>query len=484
MVEATSMQRPRARHGSDVLRLVLGMVVLAVAALPVRPDTIGRVETGAFDLVNGLPGWLFAPVWGVMQLGALGAVPAVAVVALVLRRRRLALDLAVAGGLAWLAARFVKDAFDRPRPGGLLDLVVHRGPEAVGLGFVSGHTAVAVALATAASPHLPRPWRRVVWAAAAVVGLSRIYVGAHLPLDVVGGAGLGWAIGALLHLALGTPTGRPEAERIRAGLADLGAGIDHVEPVAVPAEVSAVYRGRQSDGNELLLKGVWEELPDRDLIYRLWRRLSRRRMKDEQRFREPRAQADHEAAIALAAERAGVRTPPVRFTRSLPGGLAVLATQFWPGADLTHQATLAATDLTDAWRQLARLHAAGLAHGSPVRENLLQMPDGIALVDFGTGAMLAEQRLRDEDIAELLVTLAVVAPTVEVVAAAVGAFGRAPIEAALARRDGIRWSVATRRDLAGRPDILDRLADAFAGLPTDRAVSAARTGSAGARNPS
>jgi undecaprenyl-diphosphatase len=38
-----------------------------------------------------------------------------------------------------------------------------------------------------------------------LVCLARVYVGAHLPLDVVGGAALGLAIGGLVRLVLGRP---------------------------------------------------------------------------------------------------------------------------------------------------------------------------------------------------------------------------------------------------------------------------------------
>jgi predicted Ser/Thr protein kinase len=57
-----------------------------------------------------------------------------------------------------------------------------------GLGYVSGHSAVAVALAMVSSPFLGRRACRVAWVLAALVCVARIYVGSHLPLDVVGGA--------------------------------------------------------------------------------------------------------------------------------------------------------------------------------------------------------------------------------------------------------------------------------------------------------
>ncbi|MCA1657062.1 MAG: phosphatase PAP2 family protein, partial [Actinobacteria bacterium] len=80
-----------------------------------------------------------------------------------------------------------------------------RGPDAAGLGYLSGHAAVAVAVAlgTAALPRLRGPGRAAVLAAVPVVGLCRIYVGAHLPLDVLGGAALGLAIDGALGVWAG-----------------------------------------------------------------------------------------------------------------------------------------------------------------------------------------------------------------------------------------------------------------------------------------
>ncbi len=67
--------------------------------------------------------------------------------------------------------------------------------------------AVVTALAVVATPWLPRWTRWLVAAAVAAVFLARMYVGAHLPLDMVGGAALGLATGAAVRLALGTRRG-------------------------------------------------------------------------------------------------------------------------------------------------------------------------------------------------------------------------------------------------------------------------------------
>ena len=191
------------------VRTVAGMAVLAGTLLPIERHRVGRREQRTFRVVNALPDRLYWPAWPVMQLGALAAAPATAVVAAAAGNRPLAVRLCSVGTGAWVLAKVVKRVVRRGRPMSLLTGVRTRGREASGLGYLSGHTAVATALTAAAYPHLGPSGRRVTLGLAAVVGLSRIYVGAHLPLDVVGGAALGllvdgaWSLGS----AATTPQG-------------------------------------------------------------------------------------------------------------------------------------------------------------------------------------------------------------------------------------------------------------------------------------
>ena len=79
------------------VRLGLGTVTVLVTALSARRDRVGHGEAQTFRAVNGLPDSLYGPVWVIMQLGALGAVPAAAVAALLADDRELASRL-LAGG--------------------------------------------------------------------------------------------------------------------------------------------------------------------------------------------------------------------------------------------------------------------------------------------------------------------------------------------------------------------------------------------------
>jgi membrane-associated phospholipid phosphatase len=77
---------------------------------------------------------------------------------------------------------------------------VLRGVHSAGLSFVSGHAIITFAIAGLLGLVLPRRWAVVAFVLATCNAVARVYLGAHNPLDVVGGAAIGLAIAAGLDL--------------------------------------------------------------------------------------------------------------------------------------------------------------------------------------------------------------------------------------------------------------------------------------------
>jgi undecaprenyl-diphosphatase len=185
--------------------LILGVASATVffgLCLIVDAAEIDPWEVDVTRWINDAPAWLDEVLWPIMQLGTVWAPIVIAIVAAYLWGIRRGLAVIASGLAAWILAKVVKEAVERGRPLRYTpDIDVREGP-GTGLGFVSGHTAVAFAIATALLPVLPRWGRVTAYALATVVGFARVVYGVHFPLDVVGGACLGIMCGCVVDLVL------------------------------------------------------------------------------------------------------------------------------------------------------------------------------------------------------------------------------------------------------------------------------------------
>jgi len=472
------------RHAGDLVRVALGAGVLGIGFLIAQRGEISLLERDLFRLVNDLPALVLLAVWVVMQLGNVVAVPVLAAVAAAARRFRLARDLVLSGGLAYLAADLVKSIVQRERPIGLpVGDVLNE--QVTGLGFISGHAAVAAALATAAAPYLARRPRRVLWALAWTVGLARIYIGAHLPLDVVGGIGTGWAIGSLVHWLLGVPRWSPTVGRVAALLDRFGLPVRGLRPADVSARSSHPFTGRLDDGRGVFIKVLDPDRYERDWLFRAARWVAVRDVKDADAMAPLGQQAEHEAVAAMTARDRGVRAPAVLLARGTGRGALVVQEEL-PGRSLDQ---LSADDLTPdllsrVWDQVALLHRARIAHHDLVASSVLVDPTGQPwLVDFGNAQTGATDDALAGDVAELLASLTVTAADVStVVVAAVRQLGPHTVTAALPALARLSLSAATRATLRGRDTRLAELRTqvrAELGLPQPDRPGTLRAGLAG-----
>ncbi|HEY5988902.1 MAG TPA: phosphatase PAP2 family protein, partial [Streptosporangiaceae bacterium] len=186
----------------DLIVLAASLAVFAVCALIVADGRVGPAERAVFHAINGLPSWLYRPMLAAQYLGVLAMPLVIAAIALVWRRWRLAAALALVVPCKFVLEGVAKLLVHRQRPGTTVPDAILRGVPHSGLSFTSGHALITFAIAGLLVLVLPRRWGVLALVLATCNAVARVYLGAHNPLDVVGGAAIGLMIAAVLDMIL------------------------------------------------------------------------------------------------------------------------------------------------------------------------------------------------------------------------------------------------------------------------------------------
>jgi len=190
-------------NGLQFHKLLAGMLlVFSLLGISLVWSTGQRLDAWAFLLFNvrgQRPVWLDLIMKVLTQIGSASVALAVALVLYLIGDRMLSYELLLGTLTLWLVVELIKFLVHRSRPFIRLTQTRIVGNRARGRSFPSGHTSQVFFMATLITQHFHSSLWVVIllYASAFLVGITRMYIGAHYPRDVLAGAILGCVWGLL-----------------------------------------------------------------------------------------------------------------------------------------------------------------------------------------------------------------------------------------------------------------------------------------------
>lgn len=444
-----------------IFTIIGGVFVFTICSIQVSSAGLfDSVERPVFNYFNNLPHGFYDVMFAITQLGGLGGLTIWCSAAWYIVSRRAAYTVAGAGIAAWLLAKVAKIIAHRGRPGQLLDHIhLFDGERLGGFGFPSGHSTFAAACATVLYYQVPRRYRKYLLLIVALVGISRMYLGAHFPLDVVGGWALGALIGALVVTLFGVSNKGVSAVKLKAFMNKRGMDIQSLQFANVDARGSRPIFIQTQDGKQYFGKIFGKQEHAADWLFKVFRFFRYKNLQAEEPHISSRRNVEIEAFAMLWAKQAGVRV--ARLSNIFQYGSSWVSVQERIDAKpLADYKRLTQTSLEDAWLEVKKLHSARIAHRDLRAANIMIDKQGKAhIIDFGFAEVAASRQRLSMDVAELLMSMTQAVGVERTVEAARKIIKRQDLIRALPYLQKAVFSGATTKQLKQNKGLLTELKD-------------------------
>lgn len=310
-----------------------------------------------------------------------------------------------------------------------------------------------------------------------VSSLAAFFIVSALTADVLGGgftaASLGittlsgWAVGLAFRYALGTPTTRPRGAAVASALAAGG------YPVTVLRATHTTDRGRRyaattTEGEQLHVIVFDRDLEGAGVIPRWWRSL-RLRDNDALGGWTMREAVERSSLMAYASASAGAPVPNLKLVRAIGEDACVLAYDWVDGLSLEtlieSEQQVSDAALTSAWVGLQKLHTADIAHRGISADHMIATPnDDIMLVHITSGTVAMSDLQARIDIADMLITLALVSSPQRAIATGTAIMGETAVMRALPALQPFALTRHNRKLLRAHKELLPSLRTLIAEL--------------------
>ena len=457
------------RRPLDLARFVLALLVTGAIILAAwaASSTAAGLDSDISSGASMLPAPILLLLNIIGGIGTLGLPIAAAIMLLLRRRGRQALDSFIAMLVAVVILTALSSgivALHDPRL--LAALAGSTSPSSVATAPILGGL---IAFATVARLVSRRPWNVLTIVVIGSVIVVTI-VNASIALAGIGvSLALGWGIGLLVRYIAGTPTSRPSGLEIAATMDRGGYPLVRLQAVASLAR-GRRYVGVTRAGGRVVITVLDRDLEGAGLVTALWTSLRLRDDTSRGAFNMRKA-LDRAALSGYAAYAAGAPVPRLLVASEIGPDSCLVAWERIDGRrfaeiDADPQgAPLTDDDLALAWRGMRTLHEHQVSHRSLTAEHLVRAEDSsVWLIGGDDGTVAAGDVALRIDVAELLCTLAMLVGVERAVATGRATLGVTGLTRALPALQKVALSPATRKALRKHKGLMVKLRDALVEL--------------------
>ncbi len=468
-----SLLQPRNRRTNDILRVIASAVLVA---LVVAGSLITRPRWEALERsVSGILGILSPEQSNIVYLSygiAILALPFAILVRLIFRWQWKLLGGYLAAGLiAVLALSITGTGIAAPR--------WHLGEPRQLNTFLSQFLddprwiAMLAAVLTVASPWLPASWRRGWWALLLVFVPLHLFVSLVVPSRAMLGLSVGWLVGAVIALVVGTPALEVPLDDAVRVLARRGYTVTAVRVVRPAGPGPLLLSVDTGPNHRLTVELYGQNQRSRGMLRQLRRWVAFRSSERTPAFASMRRSVEHRALLGIAIGDLGLASNKPLTVAALERGWMLYAHTV-PRGNVLAQSHGDAVHL-QVWQALANMHRAQISHGD-LRADEIRVVDGRVLFGgFSSAEFGAYDTRFQADVAQLLLTTGSLFGAESTVRIAIGALGEQSVVDASRRLTKTAMPRLLRSSVPDAGEVMAAVRDEVLRQTDEDRIEAART---------